>query len=441
MSNNTAAPIIHIASLPVIAASAVTAAIAPWPVAMALALLALIIAGVGCFLDFQSNGGAQSTSAVPAPPPEKEPVEDVASPTPEVTTVEEPESPPVSEIAPVTVSESKCDVAMIDCSPLVNTLCAMSRGDFAAAETEDIQGVSEHLSEISNALEEARKGLGNKLEGMNENGSHMAISCETLTTVLDMLQTSAAGASEASTVVSGSSGAVSGHVSNVATAMEEMTACIREISKNTTAVSDVASAAVSEAESANTTVSRLNDSAQRISTVVTLISDIADTTRLLALNAAIEAVRAGEAGKGFSVVASEVKDLARQTADATEQIGATITAITSDCEAVNAAIGNVEETITKIHTMSTTVASAVEEQSVTTTEVNQSLHEAATGVEQITESINEINGSLQMITSCSNEALGASRILEGIAHSQQEALSTYTFGEADPELAAAGNVY
>ena len=75
--------------------------------------------------------------------------------------------------------------------------------------------------------------------------------------------------------------AVSGHVSNVATAMEEMTSCIREISKNTTAVSDVASSAVSEAESAGGTVARLNDSAQRISTVVTLISDIADTTRLL----------------------------------------------------------------------------------------------------------------------------------------------------------------
>lgn len=41
----------------------------------------------------------------------------------------------------------------------------------------------------------------------------------------------------------------------------------------------------------------------------------------------IEAARAGEAGRGFAVVASEVKSLARQTSEATNEIGGQITDI------------------------------------------------------------------------------------------------------------------
>ncbi len=68
----------------------------------------------------------------------------------------------------------------------------------------------------------------------------------------------------------------------------------------------------------------------RVGKVTGEIDAIARQTNLLALNATIEAARAGDAGKGFAVVAGEVKALARQTSEATRQIGTTLGALTED---------------------------------------------------------------------------------------------------------------
>src|SRR4030081_1763634 len=132
---------------------------------------------------------------------------------------------------------------------------------------------------------------------------------------------------ELTTMVAAASEEASTNVQSVASATEEMTLSVNEISRQVQDSARMANDAVDQARKTNDRVSELSKAAARIGDVVVLINTIAGQTNLLALNATIEAARAGEAGRGFAVVASEVKALAEQTAKATGEIGQQITGI------------------------------------------------------------------------------------------------------------------
>jgi methyl-accepting chemotaxis protein len=197
--------------------------------------------------------------------------------------------------------------------------------------------------------------------------------------------------SRQATAVAAAADQASANVQTVATASEEMSSSISEISRQVEQSTQIARKAVDEAHGTGETMHELAEAAQKIGVVVQLIQDIASQTNLLALNATIEAARAGEAGKGFAVVASEVKSLANQTGKATEEIAAQINAIQSAAQRAVGAIEGIDGTIGQISEISTSIASAMEEQGAATREIARNTQEAAKGTHEVSQNIGGVN--------------------------------------------------
>ncbi|MBP2313349.1 methyl-accepting chemotaxis protein [Azospirillum soli] len=217
--------------------------------------------------------------------------------------------------------------------------------------------------------------------------------------------------SQRSSAVAAATEQATANVQSVASAAEELSSSLREVSHTAGVSRQIGVEAMERAARTTQLVHGLEGVSRTIGDVVKLISSIAEQTNLLALNATIEAARAGEAGKGFAVVAGEVKTLANQTAQATEQIVQQIVEVQRVAQETGEAIRDVSDIIRRMEELSTDVAGAVEQQSAATQEIGRNTIEAVAGTEEVARNVTSIHDGAKTTSGAAGDLLNAARML------------------------------
>jgi len=328
---------------------------------------------------------------------------------------------------------------------------AIAKGDMSQKVE---KGAHDEIGLLAESLDQMRQNMREMVGGIRQGvktlvdtaGGLSTLSMQTMTNVEEMdrhasevVRRADSSSKHTETIASGI-GESSRNLESVATATQQMSTTVDGIASDSARARSISDEASAQAKAVHDVMSDLKGAAERIGQVSGTIRDISAQTSLLALNATIEAARAGVAGKGFAVVANEVKELSRQAADATEDINTKVKSVQTS---TNAAIGDIEKIATVVRDVNelvTSIAVAVEEQSVVTRNVAQNIAGASSGIQSASANINEaaeaarsiageiagIHSTIQKIRESGENVRNRSGDLAGLAETLNQSIARFS---------------
>ena len=225
---------------------------------------------------------------------------------------------------------------------------------------------------------------------------------------------------------------MSGRTEEQASALEQTTAAMHELSGTVSQNYESGKQASALAETAAQvamrggkvvaevvdTMEAINTSSRKIADIIGIIDSIAFQTNILALNAAVEAARAGEQGRGFAVVASEVRALAGRSADAAREIKGLIAE----------SVGNVSNGSTQVEKAGSTmdeIVVSVRRVADIMREISEASQDQTVGIAQINQAMQQMDQVTQENAALVEEAAAAAQSLQSQAQALVHTVSVF----------------
>lgn len=282
------------------------------------------------------------------------------------------------------ISEGNLDIEVIPCSD--RDLLGNSMAHMVTEENRVMSGIREAVMEVKTGSQEVAAASQSLAQGSTEQASAIEQITASINDITERTKVNAKDASEASElVVSAKDDATDGNQK-----MHEMIAAMADI----------------------------NQSSENISKIIKVIDDIAFQTNILALNAAVEAARAGQHGRGFAVVAEEVRNLAGKSAQAAsetaELIEDSIAKVTRGSKLAQETAGALEA-----------IVSAIDRIVTITNSIAVASNDQATAISQIDQAIGQVSQVVQTNSATSQQCAAASEELSAQAGKLREMIGRY----------------
>lgn len=307
-------------------------------------------------------------------------------------------------------------------------------GDLSKTLKNSIEQICRYIEDINHIMDQLSKGNFNVSTSVPFIGDFRSIE-DSIDSFTDSLSTVISHINQVEHTVFGHARTLSGGsqvlaqgATQQASAVEELSTTLTDLSRSAKQNLEMAShmrdnahltgeqvkLSSKQMEELVSAMSDISATSQQIEKIIATIENISFQTNILALNASVESSRAGEAGKGFAVVAQEVRNLAAQSDDAAKATKELIDNSVHAAERGNRIVEEVSATLQKTINLVVKSNDAIDK-------ITDAVQVEAASVSQVAEGIGQISEVVQTTSANSEEfATVSTELFEQVNRLQEQ---------------------